>query len=98
MKLPLDPVYVHHLVNDVYDYVFVYGTGDPTGCDFDNSNNTTFDSPLYIQGNLCVSNSTAITERAPCLGDVTQSFLAIVAGVVGGAGSRRRATRRSRSR
>ena len=63
IKLPLDPVYVQHLVNDVYDYVFVYGTGDPTGCDFNNSNNTTFDSPLYIQGNLCVSNSTAITNE-----------------------------------
>ncbi|HYT51132.1 MAG TPA: hypothetical protein VEL10_02885 [Gaiellaceae bacterium] len=63
IKVPLDPIYVQHLVNDVYDYVFVYGTGDPTGCDFNNSNNTTFDSPLYIQGNLCVSNSTAITNE-----------------------------------
>jgi hypothetical protein len=63
VKVPLDPVYVQHLVNDVYDYVFVYGTGDPTGCDFNNSNNTTFDSPLYIQGNLCVSNSTSITNE-----------------------------------
>src|SRR4030095_2750557 len=24
IKVPLDPVYVQHLVNDVYDYVFVY--------------------------------------------------------------------------
>jgi hypothetical protein len=63
VKVPLDPIYVQHLVNDVYDYVFVYGTGDPTGCDFNNSNNTTFDSPLYIQGNLCISNSTAITNE-----------------------------------
>jgi hypothetical protein len=63
IKVPLDPIYVQHLVNDVYDYVFVYGTGDPSGCDFNNSNNTTFDSPLYIQGNLCVSNSTAITNE-----------------------------------
>jgi Tfp pilus assembly protein PilV len=63
IKVPLDPIYVQHLVNDVYDYVFVYGTGDPSGCDFNNSNNTTFDSPLYIQGNLCISNSTAITNE-----------------------------------
>jgi hypothetical protein len=63
IKVPLDPVYFQHLVNDVYDYVFVYGTGDPSGCDFNNSNNTTFDSPLYIQGNLCISNSTAITNE-----------------------------------
>ena len=63
IKVPLDPVYVQHLVNDVYEYVFVYGTGDPTGCDFNNSNNTTFDSPLYIEGNLCISNSTAITNE-----------------------------------
>ena len=63
IKVPLDPIYVQHLVNDVYDYVFVYGTGDPSGCDFNNSNNTTFDSPLYVQGNLCVSNSTAITNE-----------------------------------
>ena len=26
-------------------------------------NNTTFDSPLYIQGNLCIGNSTAITNE-----------------------------------
>ena len=63
IQVPLDPVYVQRLVNDVYDYVFVYGTGDPSGCDFNNSNNTTFDSPLYIQGNLCISNSTAITNE-----------------------------------
>jgi hypothetical protein len=48
VKVPLDPIYVQHLVNDVYDYVFVSGT---------------FDSPLYIQGNLCISNSTAITNE-----------------------------------
>lgn len=63
IKVPLDAVYSQRLVNDVYDYVFVYGTGDPSGCDFNNSNNTTFDSPLYIQGNLCISNSTAITNE-----------------------------------
>jgi hypothetical protein len=61
VKLPLDPIYSQHLVNDVYDYVFVYGTGQT--CDFENANNTTFDSPLYVQGNLCVSNSTAIMNE-----------------------------------
>lgn len=71
VKVPVDPVYVQHLVNDVYDYVFVYGTGDPSGCDFNNSNNTTFDSPLYIQGNLCVSNSTAITNELHVWGRAT---------------------------
>jgi hypothetical protein len=63
IKVPLDPIYAQRLVNDVYDYVFVYGTGDPSGCDFNNSNNTTFDSPLYVQGNLCIGNSTAITNE-----------------------------------
>ena len=63
IKVPLDPVYTQPLVNDVYDYVFVYGTGDPSGCDFTNSNNTTFDSRLYVEGNLCISNSTAITNE-----------------------------------
>jgi hypothetical protein len=71
VKVPLDPIYVQHLVNDVYDYVFVYGTGDPSGCDFNNSNNTTFDSPLYIQGNLCISNSTAITNELHVWGKAT---------------------------
>jgi Tfp pilus assembly protein PilV len=63
INVPLDAVYTQRLVNDVYEYVFVYGTGDASGCDFNNSNNTTFDSPLYIQGNLCISNSTAITNE-----------------------------------
>ena len=62
-RVPIDPVYAQNLVNDVYDYVFVYGTGATNGCDFQNANNTTFDSPLYVQGNLCISNSTSITNE-----------------------------------
>ncbi len=69
--VPLDPVYSQLLVNDVYDYVFVYGTNDPSGCDFNNGNNSTFGSRLYIQGNLCISNSTSITNEVDVWGKAT---------------------------
>ncbi|MCA1597160.1 MAG: hypothetical protein LC772_12165 [Chloroflexi bacterium] len=69
--VPIDAVYSQKLVNPVYDYVFVYGTNDPSGCDFQNSNNSTFGSRLYVQGNLCVSNSTSITNEVDVWGTAT---------------------------
>lgn len=67
-RVPLDAVYSQKLVNNVYDYVFVYGTNDPDGCDFQNSNNSTFGSRLYVQGNLCLSGSTAVMNEVDVWG------------------------------
>ena len=62
-RVPVDAIYSQKLVNNVYDYVYVYGTNDPSGCDFSNGNNSSFGSRLYVQGNLCLSGSTAITNE-----------------------------------
>jgi Tfp pilus assembly protein PilX len=67
-KVPLDAVYSQKLVNNVYDYVFVYGTNDPDGCDFQNANNSTFGSRLYVQGNLCLSGSTSVMNEVDVWG------------------------------
>jgi len=50
IRVPLDPVYQQPLVNDAYDYVFVYGTGAVGGCDFSASNSSGFTSALYVLG------------------------------------------------
>lgn len=68
-KVPLDPLYSQPLVNDVYDYVFVYGTG--ATCDFDATNSSSFQSRLYVQGNLCLSNSAVVTDELHVWGTVT---------------------------
>jgi hypothetical protein len=62
-NVPLDAVYSQKLVNNVYDYVFVYGTNNASGCDFSNANNSSFGSRLYVQGNLCLSGSTSVTNE-----------------------------------
>ena len=73
IKIPLTPVYEQPLVNDAYDYVFVYGTGAPSGCDFNGANSSSFTSALYVQGNLCLSNSAVVTEETHVWGTVTVS-------------------------
>lgn len=73
VKVPVDPVYTQPLVNDAYDYVFVYGTGAPSGCDFSASNSSAFTSALYVQGNLCLSNSATISEELHVWGTTTAS-------------------------
>ena len=73
VHVPLDPVYQQPLVNDAYDYVFVYGTGAPSGCDFSASNSSAFTSALYVQGNFCLSNSAIVTEETHVWGSVTVS-------------------------
>ena len=66
IKIPLTPVYEQPLVNDAYDYVFVYH-GAPSVCDFNGANISSFTSPLYFQGNLC--SLTARSHRLyPLLG------------------------------
>ena len=73
VRVPMDPVYQQPLVNDAYDYVFVYGTGAVGGCDFSASNSSAFTSALYVQGNFCLSNSATVTEETHVWGSVTVS-------------------------
>jgi hypothetical protein len=73
IRVPMDPVFQQPLVNDAYDYVFVYGTGAVGGCDFSASNSSAFTSALYVQGNFCLSNSATVTEETHVWGNVTVS-------------------------
>jgi Tfp pilus assembly protein PilX len=63
VRVPLEGEFSQLLVNPAYDYVYVYGTGAASGCDFANSNNSTFGSRLYVQGNMCISNNTQVTNE-----------------------------------
>jgi hypothetical protein len=73
IKVPVDPLYAQPLVDPAYDYVFVYGTGAPSGCDFSASNSSGFTSALYVQGNLCLLNSAEIDQELHVWGTVTVS-------------------------
>jgi hypothetical protein len=54
-------VYTQALSNPVWNYVYVYGTGDPSGCDYTQGNNSVMGSPLYVTGNACLYNSAWIS-------------------------------------
>ncbi len=54
-------VYTQALANPVWDYVYVYGSGDPSGCDYTQLNNSVMGSPLYVTGNACLYNSAWIS-------------------------------------
>jgi hypothetical protein len=49
------------LTNQVWNYVYVYGTGDPSGCDYSQANNSAMGSPLYVAGNACFDNQAKVT-------------------------------------
>ncbi len=61
MQVQVIPKLTTGLQNQAWNYVFVYGTGDPSGCDYDQINNSTMGSPLYVEGNLCLFNSSLLT-------------------------------------
>jgi Tfp pilus assembly protein PilX len=57
MQVPVIPTFTSTLQSQAWNFVFVYGTGDPSGCDYQQINNSTMGSPLYVAGNLCLYNS-----------------------------------------
>jgi Tfp pilus assembly protein PilX len=60
-QVQVTPVYQQGLANPVWDYVYVYGSGDPSGCDYSQLNNSSMGSPLYVAGNACLYNQASIT-------------------------------------
>jgi hypothetical protein len=50
------------LNNQAWNYIYTTKTGDPDGCDETLANSVELDTPLYVNGNLCLQNSAAITE------------------------------------
>jgi len=61
IKVDVRPKYTKILQNQVWNYVYIYGTGDPSGCDYSQSNNSGMGSPIYVAGNACFDNQGKIT-------------------------------------
>ena len=61
VKVDVIPKYTKTLQNQVWNYVYIYGTGDPSGCDYSQSNNSVMGSPIYVAGNACFDNQAKIT-------------------------------------
>src|SRR5207247_9674196 len=61
IKVDVRPKYTKILQNQVWNYVYIYGTGDPSGCDYSQSNNSVMGSPIYVAGNACFDNQAHIT-------------------------------------
>jgi Tfp pilus assembly protein PilX len=57
VDVAVNPTITGTLSNQVWNYVYVYGTGAAGGCDYSQSNNSAMGSPLYVEGNACFSNS-----------------------------------------
>lgn len=50
------------LNNQAWNYIYVTKTGDPDGCDQTLHNSVSVDTPLYVNGNLCLANSAVAAE------------------------------------
>jgi hypothetical protein len=60
-KVPIYPVNTQPMAFDAWNYVYSYGTGDPSGCDMTISSSARVDTRLMAAGNLCVTSSAGIT-------------------------------------
>lgn len=58
--LVLRPAYLQTMENDSWNFVFSKATATPGGCDQTVYNNTTQRTSMYVSGNLCFENSSAI--------------------------------------
>ena len=56
----VSPTLTQPLNNQAWNYIYDWGTGNT--CDMSLANTVSVDSPLYVDGNLCMSNSATITK------------------------------------
>jgi hypothetical protein len=61
IKVDVIPKYTKILQNQVWNYVYIYGTGDASACDYSQSNNSVMGSPIYVAGNACFDNQAKVT-------------------------------------
>jgi hypothetical protein len=59
----VQPSLVQQVNNHVWNYIYSWRTSTPTTCDVTIANNVTVSAPLYIEGNLCLSNGAHIAEQ-----------------------------------
>lgn len=48
--------------NPVWNYIYAKRTGDPDGCDEEIRNSGVVNAPLYVDGNLCIGQTTRIVR------------------------------------
>ncbi len=60
-KVPVVPTYTQPLNNPSWNFIYSRATGTPGGCDMTIQNSVLVRSPLYVAGNLCLTNTAAIT-------------------------------------
>ena len=54
--------------NDAWNFVFVTNfSGSTTACDFSVTPNSTWDAPIYVFGNLCLTNGSKIIGAGPII-------------------------------
>ena len=58
-KVPVIPTYTQPLNNPAWNFIYSRGTGQT--CDMTIANSVLVQSPLYVAGNLCLTNTAAIT-------------------------------------
>lgn len=59
-KVPIRPVATQALEVTSWNYIFSYGTGDPTGCDMTLSSSVVIKTRLLASGNLCLTSSSQL--------------------------------------
>jgi hypothetical protein len=78
-KVPVVPTYTQPLNNPAWNFIYSRGTGQT--CDMTISNSVLVQSPLYVAGNLCLTNTSAIAAGPLVVqGSLTMSQSANYAG------------------
>jgi hypothetical protein len=81
-KVPVVPTYTQPLNNPSWNFIYSRGTGQT--CDMTIQNSVLVQSPLYVAGNLCLTNTAAITAGPLIVqGSLTMSQTANYAGTSG---------------
>ena len=81
-KVPVVPTYTQPLNNPSWNFIYSRGTGQT--CDMTIQNSVLVQSPLYVAGNLCLTNTAGITAGPLIVqGSLTMSQTANYAGTSG---------------
>lgn len=59
-NVPIRPVTSQTLAADSWNYIFSYGTGDPSGCDMTLTSSVVIKTRLLASGNLCLTSSSQL--------------------------------------
>ncbi|HEX7256324.1 MAG TPA: pilus assembly PilX N-terminal domain-containing protein [Gaiellaceae bacterium] len=59
-KVPVYPVNTQQLAFNAWNYVYSWGTGDPSGCDMTMESSQDVSTRVMVAGNLCMSSSSQL--------------------------------------